>query len=66
MVPKRVIGRALQRSTLMEGYVGYPPRLDRMYSIGSCVVRGAGWHDNGDHVVHMGLRAISGCRRWRT
>eukprot|EP00965_Chrysotila_dentata_P187635 6172261-Pleurochrysis_carterae.AAC.1 len=38
------------RSTLMEGYLKYPPRPDWMYAIGSYISRGAGCHDNGDHV----------------
>eukprot|EP00965_Chrysotila_dentata_P259511 6213586-Pleurochrysis_carterae.AAC.4 len=50
ITPKRVIGRALQRSTLMKD-LGYPTQPDRMYPIGSYVLRGAGCHDNGDHVL---------------
>eukprot|EP00965_Chrysotila_dentata_P090533 2987183-Pleurochrysis_carterae.AAC.1 len=38
--------------------------MHRMYPIGSYALRGAGCHDNGDHVLY-GLRAISGCRNWR-
>eukprot|EP00965_Chrysotila_dentata_P160298 5293191-Pleurochrysis_carterae.AAC.1 len=56
--PKWVIGMALQRSTLMEGYVGYPPRPDRMCPIGSYVLGSAGCHDNGYHVLYGAPRHI--------
>eukprot|EP00965_Chrysotila_dentata_P044266 1471454-Pleurochrysis_carterae.AAC.1 len=38
------------RTTLLEVYVGHPPRPGRMYPIGSYVLGGAGCHENGDHV----------------
>eukprot|EP00965_Chrysotila_dentata_P233866 6199844-Pleurochrysis_carterae.AAC.7 len=41
--------RPLQRSTLREGYVEYPPWPDRMHPIGSYVIRGAGCHGCEDH-----------------
>eukprot|EP00965_Chrysotila_dentata_P103864 3429830-Pleurochrysis_carterae.AAC.1 len=40
----------------MEGYMGYPPRPDWMYPIGSYVQRGAGCHDNGDHDLYEAPR----------
>eukprot|EP00965_Chrysotila_dentata_P255810 6212347-Pleurochrysis_carterae.AAC.3 len=46
---KSFIDRPLQQHTLMEGYVGYPPRPDRMHPIGSYVLRGAGCHECEDH-----------------
>eukprot|EP00965_Chrysotila_dentata_P084278 2783164-Pleurochrysis_carterae.AAC.3 len=50
---------AYQRSTLIEGYMGHPPpRPDRMYPIGSYVLRGAGYHDSGDHVQYGASRHI--------
>eukprot|EP00965_Chrysotila_dentata_P073242 2419679-Pleurochrysis_carterae.AAC.1 len=42
----------------MEGYMGYLPRPDRVYPIGSCVLRGAGCHDNGDHGLYGAPRHI--------
>eukprot|EP00965_Chrysotila_dentata_P015602 516432-Pleurochrysis_carterae.AAC.1 len=48
--------RALQRSTLMEGYVGYPPRPDGMHPIGSCVLRGAGCHECENHNLYEAPR----------
>eukprot|EP00965_Chrysotila_dentata_P118344 3911880-Pleurochrysis_carterae.AAC.1 len=56
--PKWVTCRALQRSTLMEGYMGYPPRPDHMHPIGSYILRGAGCHDNGNHVEYGTPRHI--------
>eukprot|EP00965_Chrysotila_dentata_P243519 6205455-Pleurochrysis_carterae.AAC.1 len=47
--PKWVRGRALQRSALMEGYVGDYPRLDQMHPISSYVSHGACCHGCEDH-----------------
>eukprot|EP00965_Chrysotila_dentata_P245718 6206731-Pleurochrysis_carterae.AAC.2 len=47
--PYGSLAKALQQSTVVEGYVGYPPRPNRMYPICSYVFHGAGCHDNGDH-----------------
>eukprot|EP00965_Chrysotila_dentata_P098337 3250960-Pleurochrysis_carterae.AAC.1 len=43
--------RSFPRSTLIEGYVGCPPRSDRMHSIGSYVLRGAGCHECEDRFI---------------
>eukprot|EP00965_Chrysotila_dentata_P254902 6212031-Pleurochrysis_carterae.AAC.7 len=49
----------------LEGYMGYPPGPDWMYLIGSYVLRCAGCHDNGDHVLYGAPRHISECRSWK-
>eukprot|EP00965_Chrysotila_dentata_P079862 2633770-Pleurochrysis_carterae.AAC.1 len=44
--------RPLQQYSLMEEYVGYPPRPDRMYPLGSYVLRGAGCRGCEDPVLY--------------
>eukprot|EP00965_Chrysotila_dentata_P250865 6209698-Pleurochrysis_carterae.AAC.1 len=47
--------------------MGYLPRSDRIYPTGSSVLRGAGCHDNGDHVVNPYGRAYASplpCTLW--
>eukprot|EP00965_Chrysotila_dentata_P132286 4374202-Pleurochrysis_carterae.AAC.1 len=43
-------GKAFSATSADEGIDGIPPRPDQIYPIGSYVQRGAGCHDDGDHL----------------